>query len=51
MIAPAGTIVLHGGLTVIGHGRAFSRKKRRDGQLDNPDGNEEENYFSSAVVN
>ena len=26
---PAGTIVLHGGLAVVGHGRAFSRKKRR----------------------
>lgn len=46
---PAGTIVLHGGLTVVGHGRAFSRKKRRFGQLDNQ--NEEENLFSSARVN
>jgi len=25
----SGTIVLHGGLAVVGHGRAFSRKKRR----------------------
>eukprot|EP00571_Detonula_confervacea_P011556 CAMPEP_0172307408 /NCGR_PEP_ID=MMETSP1058-20130122/8284_1 /TAXON_ID=83371 /ORGANISM="Detonula confervacea, Strain CCMP 353" /LENGTH=606 /DNA_ID=CAMNT_0013019573 /DNA_START=117 /DNA_END=1937 /DNA_ORIENTATION=- len=48
---PAGTIVLHGGLTVVGHGRAFSRKKRRFGLIDNQDGMEEENMFSSGRVN
>lgn len=52
---PAGTIVLHGGLTVVGHGRAFSRKKRRYEQVDskNQDGNSnegEENLFSLARV-
>lgn len=52
---PAGTIVLHGGAAVVGHGRAFSRKKRRFGQIDDdPDGRdeetEEEDLFSSARV-
>ena len=52
---PAGTIVLHGGLAVVGHGRAFSRKKRRFGQIDNQERNDNEdddvNLFSSARVN
>eukprot|EP00804_Cyclotella_cryptica_P014261 CCRYP_018654-RA/>CCRYP_018654-RA protein AED:0.02 eAED:0.02 QI:0/-1/0/1/-1/0/1/0/490 len=51
---PAGTVVLHGGLTVVGHGRAFARKKRRfvsvtDGSHENEE--PEENWFSSARVN
>jgi hypothetical protein len=29
---PCGTIVLHGGLAVVGHGRAFARKRRRGGR-------------------
>ena len=53
---PAGTIVLHGGLTVVGHGRKFTRKKRRFDQLDDQQkGSDEEednsNLFSSARVN
>ncbi|KAL3802307.1 hypothetical protein ACHAW5_000029 [Stephanodiscus triporus] len=28
-VVPAGTIVLHGGTAVVGHGRSFSRKRRR----------------------
>jgi len=55
---PAGTIVLHGGLTVVGHGRKFSRKKRRFGQAgttdnqgDGEEEKEEESLFSSARVN
>ncbi|KAL7535054.1 hypothetical protein ACHAXR_006242, partial [Thalassiosira sp. AJA248-18] len=51
---PAGTIVLRGGLTVVGHGRAFSRKKRRFGQVDNNQDEKEDdenNLFSSARVN
>jgi WD40 repeat protein len=50
---PAGTVVLHGGLTVVGHGKAFSRKKRRfaaTADTDN-DAEQEENWFSSARVN
>lgn len=52
---PSGTIVLHGGLTVVGHGRAFARKKRRftnitDGTNETTD-EQEENWFSSARVN
>lgn len=52
--SPAGTIVLHGGLTVVGHGRAFSRKKRRFGQADAHEGGNEDDsssLFSSARVN
>eukprot|EP00956_Cyclotella_meneghiniana_P008886 scaffold12152_cov52-Cyclotella_meneghiniana.AAC.4 len=52
--SPAGTIVLHGGLTVVGHGKAFSRKKRRfattTDESNNDDGQEEKNWFSSARV-
>ncbi|EED89086.1 predicted protein [Thalassiosira pseudonana CCMP1335] len=53
MSSPAGTIVLYGGLTVVGHGRSFSRKKRRFAQVDG--GQEEEdddvgNLFSTARV-
>ena len=50
---PAGTIVLHGGLTVVGHGKAFSRKKRRftNASDTNNAGEQEENWFSSARVN
>jgi WD40 repeat protein len=47
---PAGTIVLHGGLAVVGHGKAFARKKRRFEHTDNDDEGEE-NLFSSARVN
>jgi hypothetical protein len=62
----SGTIVLHGGLAVVGHGRAFSRKKRRfvdssiarpfgDNSNNNDDGDdgdgENNNLFSSARVN
>ena len=43
---PAGTIVLHDGLAVVGHGRGFSRKKRRF-----DDDAEEEDLFSAARVN
>mmetsp|Transcript_25567 Transcript_25567/g.46236 ORF Transcript_25567/g.46236 Transcript_25567/m.46236 type:complete len:358 (+) Transcript_25567:252-1325(+) len=43
---PAGTIILHGGLAVVGHGRSFSRKKRRFGS-----GDEEDNPFSTSRVN
>ena len=42
---PAGTIVLHGGLAVVGHGRGFTRKKCRF------DSTEEKDLFSSARVN
>jgi WD40 repeat protein len=49
---PAGTIVLHGGLAVVGHGRAFARKKRRfDHKSSSRDDDGEENLFSSARVN
>lgn len=51
---PAGTIVLHGGLTVVGHGRAFARKKRRFVSVTNDNHENEEqdeNWFSSARVN
>ena len=54
---PAGTIVLHGGLTVVGHGRAFTRKKRRFNQVgsnnnqDNAEDSNDANLFSSARVN
>lgn len=50
---PAGTIVLHGGLCVVGHGRAFSRKKRRFASVDDADQSQdiEENLFSTARVN
>ena len=48
---PAGTIELHGGcgLTVVVHGRAFSRQKRRFGKLDNLEGNEVENSCLSRA--
>ena len=47
---PASEIVLHGGLAVVGHGRAFAKKKRRFEQMDTPDGegDEDDNIFSSA---
>ncbi|KAL3774616.1 hypothetical protein ACHAWO_001987 [Cyclotella atomus] len=50
---PTGTIVLHGGLTVVGHGKAFSRKKRRFATItDTGDkAEQEENWFSTARVN
>ena len=47
----AGTIVLHGGLTVVGHGRAFSRKKRRFASTADTNNENDENWFSSARVN
>lgn len=59
MNASAGTIVLHGGLTVVGHGKAFSRKKRHftdnttndnNNNNDDNDGQIENNWFSSARV-
>jgi len=55
---PAGTIVLHGGLTVVGHGRSFLKKKRRFNQVSNNNNQEggiqdtnDDNLFSSARVN
>jgi len=50
---PAGTIVLHGGLAVVGHGKAFARKKRRFEHTDNDNDADDggENLFSSARVN
>ena len=48
---PAGTIVLHGGLAVVGHGKAFARKKRRFEHTDNDIEEGSENLFSSARVN
>lgn len=50
---PAGTIVLHGGLAVVGHGKSFARKKRRFEHTDNENDAEDcgENLFSSARVN
>ncbi|KAL7545956.1 hypothetical protein ACHAWF_009306 [Thalassiosira exigua] len=50
---PAGTIVLYGGLAVVGHGRAFSRKKRRFGHVDGAgvDEDDDADLFSSARVN
>ena len=47
----AGTIVLHGGLTVVGHGKAFSRKKRRFANTTDNSNENNENWFSSARVN
>ena len=54
---PAGT-VLHGGMCVVGHGKGFTRKKRRfvDISNDNEDddsneNDDEENIFSMAKVN
>mmetsp|Transcript_11943 Transcript_11943/g.17136 ORF Transcript_11943/g.17136 Transcript_11943/m.17136 type:complete len:519 (+) Transcript_11943:46-1602(+) len=51
---PAGTIVLHGGLAVVGHGKSFARKKRRFEHTDNENDAEDgggEDLFSSARVN
>jgi len=54
---PAGTIVLHGGLTVVGHGRSFLKKKRRFNQVNNSNqvggiqDASDDNLFSSARVN
>ena len=48
---PAGTIVLHGGLAVVGHGKKFARKRRfehTDNDIVEEGG---ENLFSSARVN
>ncbi|KAL7494917.1 hypothetical protein ACHAWT_004544 [Skeletonema menzelii] len=49
----AGTIVLHSGLAVVGHGKSFARKKRRFEHTDNENDAEDcgENLFSSARVN
>ena len=52
---PAGT-VLHGGMCVVGHGKSFTRKKRRFVDISNDnDGDdshdEEQNIFSMAKVN
>ncbi len=55
---PAGT-VLHGGMCVVGHGRSFTRKKRRFVEISNNDAKnsgsdndeEEEDIFSMAKVN
>lgn len=61
---PAGT-VLHGGMCVVGHGKSFTRKKRRfvdissgsnqgkniDGTNDDANSLEEEDIFSMAKVN
>ena len=48
---PAGTVVLHGGLAVVGHGKSFSRKKRRFEHIDDHnDAEGGENLFSSARV-
>ncbi|KAL9184245.1 hypothetical protein ACHAXT_002331 [Thalassiosira profunda] len=46
---PAGTIVLHGGLAVVGHGKKFAKKKRRFGEVDNAQEGEED-LFSAARV-
>mmetsp|Transcript_12253 Transcript_12253/g.26468 ORF Transcript_12253/g.26468 Transcript_12253/m.26468 type:complete len:626 (+) Transcript_12253:145-2022(+) len=46
---PAGTIALHGGLAVVGHGRSFSRKKRRFGSSGEREG--DESPFSTSRVN
>ena len=50
---PAGSIVLNSGVCVVGHGRAFSRKKRRFACMDNNENDQEkeENLFSTAKVN
>ena len=54
---PVGTIVLHGGLTVVGHGRSFLKKKRRFNQVNNSNqvggiqDTSDDNLFSSARVN
>lgn len=48
---PAGTIVLHCGSAVVGHGKAFARKKRRFDNTANDNDEGEENLFSSARVN
>ncbi len=54
---PAGT-VLHGGMCVVGHGKSFTRKKRRFVDISNDyedddshDNDEDQNIFSMAKVN
>jgi len=52
---PAGT-VLHGGMCIVGHGKSFTRKKRRfvdmdSGPVEGPGDIAEEDIFSMAKVN